>query len=56
MMGWLYFLMESLTGGPNASTAEMVLRGTLFGCTLFAGSQMLIMLVTRWGDHNAMTK
>ncbi len=56
MMAWLYYLMETLTGGPNASTAEMVLRGTLVGCTLFVFAQMIIMLATRWGDHNAMTK
>lgn len=56
MMAWLSFLMEVLIGGPKASTAEMVLRGMLFGCILFAGVQMLIMLVTRWGDHHAMTK
>lgn len=56
MTEWLHYAVEMITGGPNASTAEMVLRGTLLGCTLFAGAQMLIMLVTRWGDHNAMTK
>lgn len=56
MMAWLSYLMETLTGGPQASTGEIILRGCLIGCTLFAGVQMLIMLATRWGDHNAMTK
>ncbi len=56
MEAWLSYLMEMLTGGPTASTAELILRGCLIGCTLFAGVQMLIMLATRWGDHNAMTK
>lgn len=56
MMAWLSYIMETLTGGPNASTGEIILRGCLIGCTLFAGVQMLIMLATRWGDHNAMTK
>ncbi len=56
MMEWFSYFMETLTGGPNASTGEIVLRGALIGCTLFAGVQMLIMLATRWGDHNAMAK
>ncbi len=56
MTAWFYYLMEILTGGPNASTAETVLRGTLVACTLFACLQMMTMLATRWGDHNAMTK
>jgi hypothetical protein len=49
-------LLEIVTGGPDASTGEMLLRGLLVGCSLFATIQLLTMLVTRWGDHHAMAK
>ncbi len=56
MPPWLQTFFEILMGGPTASTGEVLLRGALIGCSLFAGVQMLTMLVTRWGDHNAMSK
>ncbi|MDX1970275.1 MAG: hypothetical protein SFV23_24100 [Planctomycetaceae bacterium] len=56
MPPWLQTFFEILMGGPTASTGEVLLRGALIGCSLFAGVQLLTMLVTRWGDHNAMSK
>ncbi|OYW17486.1 MAG: hypothetical protein B7Z55_12435 [Planctomycetales bacterium 12-60-4] len=56
MPPWLQTFFEILMGGPSASTGEVLLRGALIGCSLFATVQMLTMLATRWGDHHAMTK
>ena len=53
---WLQRCFEILIGGPDASTGEVLLRGALIGCTLFASVQLMTMLGTRWGDHHAMAK
>lgn len=57
-MSWdlLSHFLEIVTGGPEASTGEFVLRLALMACSLFASGQLLTMLVTRYGDHHAMSK
>jgi hypothetical protein len=52
----LSLMIEFVTGGPGASTSELLARGALIGCSVFAGLQLLTMLLTRWGDHHAMAK
>ncbi len=53
---WWGYLIEIVCGGPGASTGEILLRGSLIGCSLFAAGQLLTMLATRWGDQHAMVK
>jgi len=56
MSPWLQRSFEFIVGGPQTGTAEMFLRGALFGCSLFASIQLLTMVGTRWGNRNAMSK
>jgi hypothetical protein len=56
MPEWGETLLAFLSGGPRASTTEVLLRGGLVGCSLFASIQLLTMLSTRWGERNAMAK
>jgi hypothetical protein len=56
MSPWLTRILNFVSGGPEASTAETLLRGALVGCSLFAMIQLLTMVGTRWGNRNAMSK
>lgn len=56
MAPWLERALEFISGGPDASTAETLFRGALFGCSLCALVQLLTMVGTRWGNRNALAK
>lgn len=56
MPPWLQTMLDILLGGPEASAGEVLLRGSLIGCSLFASVQWMTMFATRWGDHHAMAK
>lgn len=56
MPEWLNRLALLITGGPEATTGSMLLRGALVGCSLFATVQLLTMLSTRWGERHALAK
>lgn len=56
MPEWLSRLTLLISGGPEASTGTMLLRGALVGCSVFATVQLLTMLSTRWGERHALGK
>lgn len=47
------FIVESAS---HLTTGELILRLALIGCSLFAMVQLLSMLATHYGDHNATIK
>jgi hypothetical protein len=56
MPEWLNRLALLISGGPEATTGTMLLRGALVGCSIFATVQLLTMLSTRWGERHALAK
>lgn len=56
MPSWLQQIFDFVRGGPEATYGEMLLRGSLIVCSLFASVQLLTMLGTRWGERHAMRK
>lgn len=49
-------MAELITGIPDISLAEAVLRVGLIVCLVWTLAQWALMMVTRWGDQRAMSK
>ncbi|WP_417394251.1 carboxypeptidase regulatory-like domain-containing protein [Gimesia chilikensis] len=56
MAQWWQYILDLISGGPQASIIETVLRGALIFCILFVTIDWLTLWGTRWGNRHSMSK